>query len=59
MNIYENWEGNAKYRHVPAGIHVNLIEYEETFKKMDRIDFKEILPGHDMKVLDYPIYPHK
>ena len=24
VNIYENWEGNAKYHHVPAGIHVDL-----------------------------------
>ena len=58
VNIYENWEGNAKYHHVPAGIHVDLREYEETFKKMDKIDFKVILPGHDMKVLEHSVYPY-
>jgi hypothetical protein len=43
---------------VPAGIHVDLREYEETFKKMDKIDFKVILPGHDMKVLEHSVYPY-
>lgn len=48
----------AAEKHVPAGIHVDLREYEETFKKMDKIDFKVILPGHDMKVLEHSVYPY-
>lgn len=59
INLYENWTGNAKYAHLPAGIHVDLAEYEQTYKKLEKIDFKCVLPGHDMRVLDHEVYPFK
>ena len=39
-------------------MHTFTFDYEETFKKMDKIDFKVILPGHDMKVLEHSVYPY-
>lgn len=54
--LFENWEGNSRYKHIPSGIHYSLPEYYETFEKMERIcDF--LLPGHDQKVFEQKIYP--
>ncbi|RRD69317.1 MULTISPECIES: N-acyl homoserine lactonase family protein [unclassified Desulfovibrio] len=54
--LFENWEGNAQYDHIPSGIHYSLEDYFATFKKMEKIcDF--ILPGHDPKVFDQEVYP--
>lgn len=59
INLYENWEGNDLYEHIPGGIHVDLAEFEASFEKLEKIDFKKILPGHDAKVLEHKIYPYE
>jgi N-acyl homoserine lactone hydrolase len=53
--LFENWSGRDK-EPVPSGIYVNLIDYYDSFKKVNRfVDF--ILPGHDRKVLEHECYP--
>lgn len=54
--LFENWEGKGFHTHIPSGIHVNLTDYYESFKKMDALT-KFILPGHDPKVFDHKEYP--
>lgn len=43
--LFENWEGK-----IPSGVHVDLQEYEKTFKKIRSLAPDFILPGHDEEV---------
>lgn len=53
--LFENWPGKNK-EPIPSGIHVNLVDYYESFKKVNTfVDF--ILPGHDLKILEQECYP--
>ncbi len=52
----ENWRGNAQLKHIPSGIHVDLEEYFETFQKMEKIA-DVVIPGHDPRVMETPVYP--
>lgn len=53
--LFENWPGPDK-EPVYSGIHINLLDYEASFKKVNKFaDF--ILPGHDVKVLENESYP--
>lgn len=54
--LMQNWEGDNRLKHIPNGLHINLDEYEETFKKMDKID-AVMIPGHDFSVLKQKKYP--
>lgn len=54
--LYENWQGNAQHKHIPAGIHYSLPEYYETFNKIEKI-CQHVIPGHDEKVFAKQIYP--
>lgn len=53
VGLFECWE---RVPHVPSGLFVNLEEYYESMAKIERVaDF--VLPGHDGKVFDRPVYP--
>lgn len=43
--LFENWEGS-----IPHGVHVDLREYEKTFRKIKSLRPDVILPGHDERV---------
>jgi glyoxylase-like metal-dependent hydrolase (beta-lactamase superfamily II) len=45
--LYENWENR-----IPSGIHVDLREYEKTFRKIDSLKLDGMIPGHDEKVFE-------
>ena len=53
--LFENWEGNDQFAHIPPGIHVDLIDCYASFEKMELIA-DMILPGHDLKVLGEEVY---
>jgi glyoxylase-like metal-dependent hydrolase (beta-lactamase superfamily II) len=53
--LYENWTGNAQVAHIPPGIHVNVRDCYDSFKKMASLA-QTILPGHDSKVLERKVY---
>lgn len=55
--LYGNWEGNRPLMpHIANAIHVGLVEYFESFKKMEQVaDY--VLPGHDPKALEKEHYP--
>jgi N-acyl homoserine lactone hydrolase len=56
--LYENWNWPSPHMpHLPSGIHWELKEYFESFKRIEEIaDF--VLPGHDPKVFNHSKYPH-
>jgi len=58
-NLYENWYGNDGNTHVHGGIHVSLEDVEESNRKIEKLEFTELIPSHDMKVLDHEVYPYK
>jgi N-acyl homoserine lactone hydrolase len=53
--LYENLEGNRFGRPIPGINFINLGDYYETFRRMDRLA-DHVLPGHDLKVLDQARY---
>lgn len=54
--LMENWYGDERLKHIPNGLHIDLNEYEETFKKMETIQ-ATMIPGHDFSVLQQSQYP--
>lgn len=55
--LFENWNWpTAHMPHLPNGIHWDLEEYFQSFKRIEEIaDF--VLPGHDPIVFNYSKYP--
>jgi N-acyl homoserine lactone hydrolase len=53
--LWKNWEGNSQSVHIPPGIHVNLRDCYESFRKMEAIA-DMVLPGHDLRVLEKEVY---
>ncbi len=51
-----NWQGDGKIDHIPNGIHINLAEFEETFKKIEKIA-DVVLASHDFNTLMHKQYP--
>ena len=39
------------------GLHTNLFEYYDSMNKVAASGYK-VLPGHEPKVLDHPVYPY-
>lgn len=56
VGLYENWEGKPPtWPHIPANQHVNLLDYLETFRRMEATGAR-VIPGHDFRVLDTAVY---
>lgn len=55
LPLFENWP-NKNEDPIPSGIHVNLFDYYDSFKKVKEFA-GSILPGHDIKVLEQECYP--
>jgi hypothetical protein len=53
--LWENWERNVQGSHIPSGIHANLIDYYNSFKKIKSLA-DHVLPGYNMKVLKKKVY---
>ncbi|MBQ6274599.1 MAG: N-acyl homoserine lactonase family protein [Oscillospiraceae bacterium] len=59
--ITEAWEDKQTWGlPTPSGIHVNLLEYYETIRRLYPLaDQAHILAGHDASVLEHSVYPYK
>jgi len=55
-SLYENWRGFGPYKRIPSRVYVNLDEYFRSFARLAAIT-DNVLPGHDMRVLDKAVYP--
>ena len=53
--LLENWEGNAKHRHIPSAMLTDLIAYYNSFKKIEKITDK-VLASHDFRSLDSKVW---
>lgn len=53
--LFENWEGDIQASHIPPGIHVNLYDCYNSFRRMESIA-DIVLPGHDLKILEREAY---
>jgi len=53
--LYENWEGDAEERHVPVGLYTDLVAYEASLAKIERLEC-EVIPSHDFRVLDRGLF---
>lgn len=58
IDLYENWEGNEIVKHIASGVHTSLIEYNESFGKIELLedDGYEVVPSHDSKLFERFIY---
>lgn len=53
--LLENWEGNAKQKHIPSAMMVDMIAYYHSFKKIETLaDF--VLPAHDFRAFDQSVW---
>lgn len=52
----ENWEGNAKQRHIPSALVTDTIAYYKSFQRMEQLADR-VLPSHDPRAFDQAIYP--
>lgn len=52
----ENWEGNARRKHIPSSLVTNTIDYFHSFQRIEHIADR-VLPSHDMRALDQSVYP--
>jgi glyoxylase-like metal-dependent hydrolase (beta-lactamase superfamily II) len=50
VDTYENWDGDDAATHIPSGLYTSLIEYDESFSKIESLDC-EVIPSHDEAVL--------
>lgn len=60
INLYENWTGNAKLKHIIGGLHSDVKAYFKTYEKIEALERDEqikIIPGHDTAVLEHKVYP--
>jgi glyoxylase-like metal-dependent hydrolase (beta-lactamase superfamily II) len=55
LDSYDNWTGDESTPHIPSGAFSNLIEYTETFGKIEALECEPI-PSHDQRVLDTRVF---
>ncbi|GAB6173950.1 N-acyl homoserine lactonase family protein [Paradesulfitobacterium aromaticivorans] len=53
--LVENWEGNAKQKHIPSAILTDLISYYNSFKKIEKLTDR-VLASHDFRSLDSKVW---
>jgi N-acyl homoserine lactone hydrolase len=51
VDTYENWAGTDQIEHIPSGVHTDLFQYFDSFKKIEGLDC-EVIPSHDSAVLE-------
>lgn len=50
IDTYDNWRGDGGLRHIPSGSFTNLLDYMESFDRIESLD-AEVVPSHDPAVL--------
>lgn len=50
IDMQVNWEGDDRLEHIPSGSFTNLLDYMDSFAKMDRLG-AQVIPSHDPQVL--------
>jgi N-acyl homoserine lactone hydrolase len=55
VNLYRNWEGDGKLRHIVNGSLMNLREHLDSYAKIERLG-AEVIPSHDPLVLERGVF---
>jgi glyoxylase-like metal-dependent hydrolase (beta-lactamase superfamily II) len=55
LNSYDNWAGGAGHDHIPSSSFTNLIDYAESFARIDSLGCA-VIPSHDQRVLDQAVF---
>ncbi len=55
VNLYVNWDGDDRARHLPNGSLTNLLDNMDSFRRMERLDC-EIVPSHDPRVVERGVF---
>lgn len=50
VDTYENWTGNDQLDHIPSGVHTDLFQYFDSFRRIEQLG-AEVVPSHDEDVL--------
>lgn len=53
--LYENWEGDVDADHIPVGLYTDLVAYDESLRKIEKLDC-EVIPSHDFKVVERAVF---
>lgn len=55
VDTYENWQGDGSLEHIPSGSFTNLLDYMDSFRRMELMD-AEVIPSHDPAVLERKVF---
>ncbi|MGK2239689.1 MAG: N-acyl homoserine lactone hydrolase [Rhodococcus sp. (in: high G+C Gram-positive bacteria)] len=53
--LYDNWNGDAEADHIPVGLFTDLVAYDESLRKIEKLDC-EVIPSHDFRVVERAIF---
>ncbi|XVV10217.1 N-acyl homoserine lactonase family protein [Actinoplanes sp. CA-131856] len=51
IDLYENWAGDAEDRHIPSGFFTDILAYEESLNRIEKLGC-EVVPSHDPLVVE-------
>jgi glyoxylase-like metal-dependent hydrolase (beta-lactamase superfamily II) len=51
VGTYDNWHGDAGSSHIPSGAYTDLVQFMESFRKIESTS-AEVIPSHDQAVVD-------
>ena len=51
LYLYDNWDGDSPFDHIPVGLFTDLVAYDESLRKIEGLDC-QVIPSHDFQVLD-------
>lgn len=49
VDTHHNWEGDEGMPHIPSGVYTNLLEYMDSFDKIDSLNCT-VIPSHDYEM---------
>ena len=55
IDLYENWAGDAEADHIPSGVFTDLVAYEQTMRRIEKLDC-EVIPSHDALVVERRVF---
>jgi N-acyl homoserine lactone hydrolase len=55
IDLYENWQGDAEADHIPSGFFTDIVAYEQSLHRIEKLDC-EVIPSHDALVVDRRVF---
>lgn len=51
VDLFANWQGNDRWRHIPSGTYTDLADYASSFEKLEHLE-ADVIPSHDALVFE-------